>query len=105
MLVVTDLESRGLLGLYGDLASMSEEMAAAAAMGDWGRLHELKGKCSQKLRLVPSLKSMEGRPDRSYIKMKFHYLSIILENDRRIRDSQSKWSPTVEDLLYSRTIN
>lgn len=89
------MTSSDVLSMYENIAGLTNQMAAAARMGDLDRLGKLEGQCATEARAagngVPALNG--GQRLR-----KIDLLKQILANDREIRDLTDPWMNTVPGL-------
>nr|WP_315259140.1 flagellar protein FliT [uncultured Duganella sp.] len=89
------MTSSDVLSMYENIAGLTNQMAAAARMGDLDRLGKLEGQCATEARAagngVPPLNG--GQRLR-----KIDLLKQILANDREIRDLTDPWINTVPGL-------
>ncbi|MEV4778426.1 flagellar protein FliT [Burkholderia sp. LMU1-1-1.1] len=77
-----------VLSMYENIAGLSNQMAAAARMGDWDRLSKLETQCATEARAVATgVPALSGAPRLRKIDL----LKQILANDREIRDVTDPW--------------
>ncbi|MFU1929227.1 flagellar protein FliT [Bordetella hinzii] len=92
------MQQAPVLDLYQDIASLTDDMLAAAQDGDWTRVLEVG---RQYVELVEQLRFMEnGSPlDEAARAMKYDLLVRILENDAAVRDLALPQLARLGDLL------
>ncbi|TFW18836.1 flagellar protein FliT [Duganella callida] len=82
------MTSSEVLSMYENIAGLTNQMAAAARMGDWNGLSKLEGQCADQARAsetgVPALSGAQRL-------RKIDLLKQILANDREIRDIADPW--------------
>jgi flagellar protein FliT len=77
-----------VLSMYENIAGLSNQMAAAARMGDWDGLSKLEAQCATEARAVATgVPALSGAPRMRKIDLLKH----ILANDREIRDIADPW--------------
>ena len=77
-----------VLSMYENIAGLSNQMAAAARMGDWDGLSQLENQCATEARAVATgVPALSGAPRLRKIDL----LKQILANDREIRDATDPW--------------
>ena len=77
-----------VLSMYENIAGLSNQMAAAARMGDWDGLSKLETQCATEARAVATgVPALSGAPRLRKIDL----LKQILANDREIRDIADPW--------------
>jgi flagellar protein FliT len=77
-----------VLSMYENIAGLSNQMAAAARMGDWDGLSKLEARCATEARAVTTgVPALSGAPRMRKIDL----LKQILANDREIRDIADPW--------------
>ncbi|SEN51493.1 flagellar protein FliT [Duganella sp. CF517] len=77
-----------VLSMYENIAGLSNQMAAAARMGDWDGLSKLEAQCATEARAVATgVPALSGAPRMRKIDL----LKQILANDREIRDIADPW--------------
>ncbi len=82
------MTSNEVLSMYENIAGLSNQMAAAARMGDWDGLSRLESQCASEARAVATgVPAMSGAPRLRKIDL----LKQILANDREIRDVTDPW--------------
>jgi flagellar protein FliT len=82
------MTSNEVLSMYENIAGLSNQMAAAARMGDWDGLSRLEGQCATEARAVATgVPALSGAPRLRKIDL----LKQILANDREIRDVTDPW--------------
>jgi flagellar protein FliT len=86
------MTSAEVLSMYENIAGLTNQMAAAARIGDWNGLGKLEGQCATEARAagngVPALSG--GQRLR-----KIDLLKQILANDREIRDLTDPWMNSI----------
>jgi flagellar protein FliT len=86
------MTSTEVLSMYENIAGLTNQMAAAARMGDWDGLSKLEGQCATEARAVGTgVPALGGAPRLRKIDL----LKQILANDREIRDIADPWMNTV----------
>jgi flagellar protein FliT len=82
------MTSSEVLSMYENIAGLTNQMAAAARMGDWNGLGKLEGACAEQASAtetgVPALSGAQRL-------RKIDLLKQILANDREIRDIADPW--------------
>ncbi|MFS2007167.1 flagellar protein FliT [Duganella sp. CT11-25] len=86
------MTSTEVLSMYENIAGLTNQMAAAARMGDWDGLSKLESQCAAEARAVSTgVPAASGAPRLRKIDL----LKQILANDREIRDVTDPWMNTV----------
>jgi flagellar protein FliT len=86
------MTSTEVLSMYENIAGLTNQMAAAARMGDWDGLSKLESQCASEARAVGTgVPALGGAPRMRKIDL----LKQILANDREIRDVTDPWMNTV----------
>jgi flagellar protein FliT len=86
------MTSTEVLSMYENIAGLTNQMAAAARMGDWDGLSKLESQCATEARAAGSgVPALSGAPRLRKIDL----LKQILANDREIRDVTDPWMNTV----------
>jgi flagellar protein FliT len=82
------MTSSEVLSMYENIAGLTNQMAAAARMGDLDRLDQLEGQCATEARAVSNgVPALSG----GQRLRKIDLLKQILANDREIRDVTDPW--------------
>lgn len=82
------MTSNEVLSMYENIAGLSNQMAAAARLGDWDGLSKLEGQCASAARATATgVPALNGAPRLRKIDL----LKQILANDRDIRDMTDPW--------------
>ncbi|NVD73067.1 flagellar protein FliT [Duganella sp. BJB1802] len=82
------MTSTEVLSMYENIAGLSNQMAAAARLGDWDGLSRLEAQCASAARPADAgVPSLSGAPRLRKIDL----LKQILANDRAIRDVTEPW--------------
>ena len=82
------MTSNEVLSIYENIAGLSNQMAAAARLGDWDGLSKLEGQCANAARATATgVPALSGAPRLRKIDL----LKQILANDRDIRDMTDPW--------------
>jgi flagellar protein FliT len=77
-----------VLSMYENIAGLSNQMVAAARIGDWDGLSDLEGQCASESRAVATgVPALSGAPRLRKIDL----LKQILANDREVRDVTDPW--------------
>lgn len=90
-----------LLKYYEAIEQASEQMLAAARLGDWDQVVKLEGACAMliaQLKNAASTKEL-GREERQ---MKSRIMQRILVNDAQIRTLAEPWLDNLDRLLAGR---
>ncbi|MYM32667.1 flagellar protein FliT [Duganella sp. CY15W] len=86
------MTSSEVLSMYENIAGLTNQMAAAARMGDFNSLDKLEDQCATEARAtstgVPALSGAQRL-------RKIDLLKQILANDREIRDVTDPWMNSV----------
>jgi len=86
------MTSTEVLSMYENIAGLTNQMAAAARMGDWDGLSKLEGQCAAEARTIGTgVPPLGGAPRLRKIDL----LKQILANDREIRDVTDPWMNVV----------
>jgi flagellar protein FliT len=86
------MTSTEVLSMYENIAGLTNQMAAAARMGDWDGLSKLEGQCASEARAAGTgVAALSGAPRLRKIDL----LKQILANDREIRDVTDPWMNSV----------
>jgi flagellar protein FliT len=86
------MNSTEVLSMYENIAGLTNQMAAAARMGDWDGVSKLESQCAGEARAVGTgVPALSGAPRLRKIDL----LKQILANDREIRDVNDSWMNTV----------
>jgi len=82
------MNSSEVLSMYENIAGLTNQMAAAARMGDWDGLNKLENACATEARATATgVPALNGAPRLRKIDL----LKQILANDREIRDLTDPW--------------
>lgn len=82
------MTSTEVLSMYENIAGLSNQMAAAARLGDWDGLSKLEDQCASAARATATgVPALNGAPRLRKIDL----LKQILANDRDIRDMTDPW--------------
>jgi flagellar protein FliT len=82
------MTSSEVLSMYENIAGLTNQMAAAARIGDLDRLDQLEGQCATEARTVSNgVPALSG----GQRLRKIDLLKQILANDREIRDVTDPW--------------
>ncbi|WP_373991023.1 flagellar protein FliT [Duganella sp. BuS-21] len=82
------MTSSEVLSMYENIAGLTNQMAAAARMGDLDSLGQLETQCAAEARAVSAGVPALGGAQRL---RKIDLLKQILANDREIRDATDPW--------------
>ena len=85
------MTSSEVLSMYENIAGLTNQMAAAARMGDMDRLGKLEGQCAIEARGAGNVPALNG----GQRLRKIDLLKQILANDREIRDVTDPWMNSV----------
>jgi flagellar protein FliT len=84
---------------YQRISSITEQMRAAAAAGEWDNLVELEKKCAQE---VAAIKPRDGVPaDEEQRKQKANLIRKILADDKAIRERTETWMQQLSAIMQS----
>jgi flagellar protein FliT len=82
------MTSNEVLSMYENIAGLSNQMAAAARLGDWDGLSKLENQCASAARATATgVPALNGAPRLRKIDL----LKQILPNDRDIPDMTDPW--------------
>ena len=82
------MTSNEVLSMYENIAGLSNQMAAAARMGDFDGLSKLEGQCAAEASAVETgVPALSGAARQRKIDL----LKQILANDRAVRDVTEPW--------------
>ena len=82
------MTSSEVLSMYENIAGLTNQMAAAARMGDWNSVNRMEGMCAvEKSAISTGVPALEG----AQRLRKVDLLKQILANDREIRDLSDPW--------------
>lgn len=85
---------------YEFLSSVTEQMRAAAAEGEWDRLIALEKKCSERVAVMKSQNAATALDERAQQK-KAALIRKILADDAEIRNLTEPWMAQLQRLLQS----
>ncbi len=86
------MTSTEVLSMYENIAGLTNQMAAAARLGDFDGLSRLEAQCASEARAVATgAPALSGAPRLRKIDL----LKQILANDRAIRDVTEPWANNV----------
>jgi len=91
------MTSSEVLSMYENIAGLTNQMAAAARMGDLAGLDKLENRCAAEASAVSSGVPALGGAQRL---RKIDLLKQILANDREIRDLTDPWMNKVTGLAH-----
>ncbi|MET0320458.1 MAG: flagellar protein FliT [Duganella sp.] len=81
-----------VLSMYENIAGLTNQMAAAARMGDWDGVGQLETQCSGVARATATgVPALDGAPRLRKIDL----LKQIMANDREIRNLADPWMNTI----------
>jgi flagellar protein FliT len=90
------MTSSEVLSMYENIAGLTNQMAAAARMGDLSRLGQLEQQCAAEARAtstgVPALSGAARM-------RKIDLLKQILANDREVRDLTDPWMNQIPGMV------
>ncbi|NYE62325.1 flagellar protein FliT [Duganella sp. 1224] len=89
------MTSSEVLSMYENIAGLTNQMAAAARMGDLNRLDQLEDQCATEARGVGTGVAALSGGQRL---RKIDLLKQILANDREIRDLTDPWMNNIPGL-------
>ncbi len=95
------MDNQEILSLYETIASITDQMLAAARTGDWEQLAELESRCSSQVEIIKN--NEEPRQTLSPLarERKTKIIKKILEDDRQIRDITEPWMAQLSALMKS----
>jgi flagellar protein FliT len=91
------MTSSEVLSMYENIAGLTNQMAAAARMGDLDRLGKLETECATEARAASTGVAAASGAQRL---RKIDLLKQILANDREIRDLTDPWMNTIPGLKH-----
>lgn len=93
------MDNQEVIALYETVAHITDQMLAAARLGDWERLAALESRCSSQVEMLK--KSEEPRQPLSPLarEQKSKIIKKILDDDRQIRDITEPWMARLSALM------
>jgi flagellar protein FliT len=93
------MDSQEVLALYETVADITDQMLAAARLGDWERLAALESRCSSQVEILK-----QSEPPRQPLsplarERKTKIIKKILDDDRQIRDITEPWMAQLSALM------
>ncbi len=94
------MNEQEIIYLYENVASITDQMLAAARVGDWDNLVVLESRCADQVNI---LKSSEPPAPLSGVsrERKVAIIKKILADDRAIRDLAEPWMAKLSQLINS----
>jgi flagellar protein FliT len=94
------MDSQELISIYENVAVITDQMLAAARVGDWEQLIELESRCASQ---VDILRTEEPRTalSGSVRERKVALIKKVLEDDRQIRSITEPWMEQLSMLINS----
>jgi flagellar protein FliT len=95
------MDSQEVIALYETVADITDQMLAAARVGDWEKLAALETRCSSQVEMLK--KSEEPRQPLSPLarETKSRIIKKILDDDRQIRDITEPWMARLSAIMKS----
>jgi flagellar protein FliT len=91
------MNSSEVLSMYENIAGLTNQMAAAARLGDWDGLSKLETDCATEARAASTgVATLSGAPRLRKIDL----LKQILANDREIRDLTDPWMNQIPGMAH-----
>jgi flagellar protein FliT len=91
------MNSSEVLSMYENIAGLTNQMAAAARLGDWDGLSKLETDCATEARAASTgVAALSGAPRLRKIDL----LKQILANDREIRDLADPWMNQIPGMAH-----
>lgn len=93
------MDNQEVIALYETVADITDQMLAAARIGDWERLAALESRCSSQVEILK--KSAEPHQPLSPLarERKTKIIKKILDDDRQIRDITEPWMAQLSALM------
>ena len=94
------MNSQEIISIYENVAVITDQVLAAARVGDWEQLVELESRCASQ---VAILRSEEPRAalSGSVRERKAELIRKVLEDDRQIRSITEPWMEQLSMLINS----
>lgn len=94
------MNEQEMLGLYENMAIITDQMLAAARVGDWVRLAMLETRCADQVKILKTGESpthLSGELRERKVKI----IQKILSDDREIRSLTEPWMAQLSRLINS----
>jgi flagellar protein FliT len=92
------LDSQEVLDLYETVATISDQMLAAARVGDWDRLTELESRCASQVDILRQEEMPAALPAPAR-ERKVALIRKMLEDDRQIRSLTEPWMERLATMI------
>lgn len=95
------MDNQEILAIYETVASITDQMLAAARTGDWEQLAALESRCSSQVEIL----KQNDQPPQPLTPLarekKTRIIKKILEDDRQIRDITEPWMAQLSAMMKS----
>lgn len=95
------MDNQDILDLYETVASITDQMLAAARTGDWEKLAALETRCSSQVEIIKQNDTARQPLTPLARERKTRIIKKILEDDRQIRDITEPWMAQLSVLMKS----
>jgi flagellar protein FliT len=98
------MHSKRILGLYANVADISDRMLAAARLQDWELLETLEAECSACIAIVKAQDRPQDKDENAHLsseelKQKIRYIHKILATDKEIRQLIQPWMQKLSSMI------
>jgi flagellar protein FliT len=94
------MNSQELISVYENVAAITDQMLAAARVGNWDQLRELESRCAGQVEILRSEEPVEALPA-PIRERKVALIKKVLEDDRQIRSITEPWMEQLSALINS----
>ena len=95
------MDNQEILSLYETVADITDQMLAAARVGDWEQLAELESRCSSQVAMIKKNEDTPEPLSPVARERKVKIIKKILDDDRQIRDITEPWMARLSVMLNS----
>jgi flagellar protein FliT len=94
------MNEQEMIGLYENMATITDQMLAAARIGDWDRLVTLETRCADQIKILKTGESPAPLTGKLR-ERKVQIIQKILSDDREIRTITEPWMAHLSQLINS----
>jgi flagellar protein FliT len=94
------MNEQEMIGLYENVATITDQMLAAARVGDWDRLATLEVRCADQVKILKTSDAPAPLTGTAR-ERKVQIIQKILSDDREIRNLTEPWMAHLAKLINS----
>ncbi|WP_420477200.1 flagellar protein FliT [Noviherbaspirillum sp. ST9] len=95
------MNSLEVISLYETVADITDQMLAAARVGDWELLAQLESRCSSQVEFIRNNEEPRQPLSPTARERKVKIIKKILDDDRQIRDITEPWMAQLSAMIKS----